>query len=48
MEVLNEALAKHEKPETCNTDQGSQFTSVTWVDVLIDADIKIRMDGKGA
>lgn len=29
-------------------DQGSQFTSGAWVDVLTDAKIKISMDGKGA
>lgn len=47
MEVLKEALAKHGKPEIFNPDQGSQFTSGAWIDVLIEADIKIRMDGKG-
>ena len=29
-------------------DQGSQFTSGAWIDVLVDAKIKISMDGKGA
>ena len=29
-------------------DQGSQFTSGAWIDVLVDANIKISMDGKGA
>ncbi len=43
-----EALAKHGKPEIFNTDQGSQFTSGAWIDVLTDAKIKISMDGKGA
>ena len=28
-------------------DQGSQFTSVSWIEVLSDAKIKISMDGKG-
>ena len=36
------------KPEIFNTDQGSQFTSGAWIDVLRDAKIKISMDGKGA
>jgi putative transposase len=40
-------LAKHGKPEIFNTDQGSQFTSGAWIDVLTDAKIKISMDGKG-
>ncbi|MDU9002524.1 IS3 family transposase [Sedimentitalea todarodis] len=48
IEALNEALAKHGTPEVFNTDQGSQFTSGDWVDVLTEAKIKISMDGKGA
>ncbi|MHC2699481.1 transposase InsO family protein [Bradyrhizobium liaoningense] len=31
-----------------NTDQGSQFTSLEFTDVLLDAKIAISMDGKGA
>jgi len=34
--------------EIFNTDQGSQFTSGAWIDVLMDAKIKISFDGKGA
>ena len=37
----------HPKPEIFNTDQGSQFTSKDFTDVLKDQDIKISMDGKG-
>jgi putative transposase len=48
VEALKEAFAKHGKPEVFNTDQGSQFTSGAWIDVLTDAKIKISMDGKGA
>jgi putative transposase len=47
VEALEEALAKHGKPEIFNTDQGSQFTSGNWIDVLTDAKINISMDGKG-
>jgi putative transposase len=47
VEALKEALAKHGKPEIFNTDQGSQFTSASWIEVLSDAKIKISMDGKG-
>ena len=43
-----EALAKHGRPEIFNTDQGSQFTSLEFTDVLLDAKIAISMDGKGA
>jgi len=48
LEALQEAMARHGKPEIMNTDQGSQFTSIDFITVLIDADIKISMDGKGA
>lgn len=48
VEALNEAIAKHGTPEIFNSVQGSQFTSGAWIDVLVDADIKISMVGKGA
>ncbi len=48
VEALEEAIAKHGKPEIFNTDQGSQFTSEDFVGALIKRDIKISMDGKGA
>ena len=34
-------------PEIFNSDQGSQFTSVDFTDVLKEAGIRISMDGKG-
>ena len=37
VEALEEALAKHGKPEIFNTDQGSQFTSDDFTGVLLDA-----------
>ncbi|MFK4532252.1 putative transposase [Bradyrhizobium ottawaense] len=48
VEAVQEALAKHGRPEIFNTDQGSQFTSLEFTDVLLDAKIAISMDGKGA
>jgi transposase InsO family protein len=48
IEALKEVLAKYGKPEIFNTDQGSQFTSGGWSDVLIEAKVKVSMDGKGA
>ena len=48
IEALKEALANHATPKIFNSDQGSQFTSGAWIDVLTDAKIKISMDGKGA
>jgi len=47
VEALQEALARHGKPEIFNTDQGSQFTCKDWTDVLDAADVKVSMDGKG-
>jgi putative transposase len=48
LEAVEEAMALQGKPEIFNTDQGSQFTSAAFTGMLIDADIKISMDGKGA
>lgn len=45
--ALKEALANYGTPEIFNTDQGSQFTSGAWIDVLTEAKVKISMDGKG-
>ncbi len=48
VETLEDALAKHGKPEIFNTDQGSQFTCPAFTSGLSKRDIKISMDGKGA
>jgi putative transposase len=48
IEALQESLAKHGRPEIFNTDQGSQFTSIDFTSVLLDAKVSISMDGKGA
>jgi len=48
IEALEEALARHGRPEIFNTDQGSQFTSTSFTDVLLKAGIAISMDGKGS
>lgn len=45
--VTNEAIEKHGKPGIFNTDQGSQFTSPIFINILKKHDIKISMDGKG-
>ena len=45
---MEEALTKHGKPDIFNTDQGSQFTSFDFTDVLIRNTVAISMDGKGA
>ena len=48
VEALEEALAKHGKPDIFNTDQCSQFTGAAFTSVLHRNDIAISMDGKGA
>jgi putative transposase len=48
VETLQDALARHGKPETFNTDQGSQFTGQAFTGVLAGHRIAISMDGKGA
>lgn len=47
VEVLEEALVRHGRPEIFNTDQGSQFTSIDFTGVLAKAGVRISMDGKG-
>ena len=47
VEALKEALELYGPPEIFNTDQGSQYTSLDFIEVLKDAGIKISMDGKG-
>ena len=48
VETLEDALARHGKPDIVNTDQGSQFTGAAFTGVLADNGIPISMDGKGA
>jgi putative transposase len=48
VETLEDALARHGKPDIFNTDQGSQFTGSAFTGVLANNNIAISMDGKGA
>ena len=48
VETLEDALARHDKPDIFNTDQGSQFTGSAFTGVLASNGIAISMDGKGA
>ncbi len=48
IEAVEEALAKHGRPDIFNTDQGSQFTSAAFTALLADNGIQISMDGRGA
>ncbi len=47
IQALEQALADYGRPKIFNTDQGSQFTSPRFGDVLRDADVRISMDGRG-
>jgi putative transposase len=48
VDAVDEALRLYGRPEIFNTDQGSQFTSDAFTEVLIENDIAISMDGKGS
>ena len=48
VETLEDALARHGKPDIFNTDQGSQFTGAAFTGALANNKIAISMDGKGA
>ncbi len=47
VEALSEALAIYGPPEIFNTDQGAQFTSRAFTDLLKSHDVQISMDGRG-
>ncbi len=47
VDCLEEALRAHGTPEIFNSDQGSQFTSEAFTDVLKREGINISMDGRG-
>jgi len=47
VEAVEEAIARHGTPEIFNTDQGSQFTSLEFIEPLRERGIRISMDGKG-
>lgn len=47
VEALQEAIARYGRPDIFNTDQGCQFTSASFTEVLKAHDIRISMDGRG-
>lgn len=47
VDCLEDALREHGKPEVFNSDQGSQFTSKAFTDVLKREGVNISMDGRG-
>jgi putative transposase len=45
--ALEEALARFGRPGIFNSDQGSQFTSPRFTEVLTAAGVRVSMDGRG-
>jgi len=48
LDAVEEALARHGRPDIFNTDRGSQFTSADFTGLLLGNAIAISMDGRGA
>jgi putative transposase len=48
LDAVEEALARHGRPQIFNTDQGSQFTSAAFTGLLLENAVAISMDGRGA
>ena len=47
IELLEDTIAEHGAPEIHNSDQGSQYRSTQYIEVLKGHGIQISMDGKG-
>jgi putative transposase len=47
IEALHQALQRYGQPDIFNTDQGAQFTSEAFTDVLKQHTVQISMDGRG-
>ena len=47
-DIIEQALARHGTPEIVNTDQGSQFTAEEFTRVVLQAECRLSMDGRGA
>lgn len=45
--ALEDAISKYGTPKILNSDQGSQFTSESWIKILAHYKIKISMTGRG-
>jgi putative transposase len=48
LEALEAAVRDYGTPKILNTDQGSQFTSIAFVDQVQRHGIQLSMDGKGS
>ncbi len=47
LSALESALRRFGQPDIFNTDQGAQFTSKAYTDILKDNEVLISMDGRG-
>jgi putative transposase len=47
LEVLKDVNVRHGKPEILNLDQGTQYTSLGWINYLEDNQNKVSTNGKG-
>ncbi len=47
IELLEDTISMYGPPEIHNSDQGSQYTSAEYIEVLKKYKVKISMDGKG-
>lgn len=47
VEAIEEAMARFGRPAIFNSDQGSQFTSPRFTELLIETGVRIPMDGRG-
>lgn len=47
LDTIKKAIKRHGTPEIMNSDQGSQFMSEAYLNLLKEKGIKISMDGKG-
>jgi putative transposase len=47
VDTIAQAIAEHGKPDIINSDQGTQFTSDTYIEFMKTSTISISMDGKG-
>jgi len=47
VDCLEDALRRYSRPDIFNTDQGAQFTSTAFTEVLLREGIAISMDGRG-
>ena len=48
LDAVEEALARHGRPDIFNTDQGSQFASAGFTGLLHGHAVAANMDGRGA